>query len=222
MGAYFVGAALAAGAFSIRFVPAAYDIQTMHLMSQGVFTNTSPSGPYRGAGRPEAAYFMERLIEHAARKSPASTARRSAARNLIPPAKLPYTTPTHWVYDSGEFVRLMDRAWRTATGRATPRASANSKKNGKLRGRSVCFYIEFGGVFNERMEMRFDPSGTVTIFGGTHSHGQGHATTFAQLAHEMARRAVREDPLRAGRHRRRSRSAAAPMARAARWSAAPR
>ena len=66
MGAYFVGAALAAGAFSIRFVPAAYDIQTMHIMSQGVFTNTSQSGPYRGAGRPEAAYFMERLIEHAA------------------------------------------------------------------------------------------------------------------------------------------------------------
>src|SRR6266567_189934 len=66
MGAYFVGAALAAGAFSIRFVPAAYDIPAMHLMSQGVFTNTSQSGPYRGAGRPEAAYFMERLIEHAA------------------------------------------------------------------------------------------------------------------------------------------------------------
>ena len=65
MGAYFVGAALAAGAFSIRFVPAAYDIQTMHLMSQGLFTNTSQSGPYRGAGRPEATYFMERLIEHA-------------------------------------------------------------------------------------------------------------------------------------------------------------
>ena len=67
MGAWFVNAALAAGAFSIRFVPEAYDIQTMHLMSQGVFTNTSFSGPYRGAGRPEAAYFMERLIEHAAR-----------------------------------------------------------------------------------------------------------------------------------------------------------
>ena len=83
MGAYFVGAALAAGAFSIRFVPAAYDIQTMHIMSQGLFTNTSQSGPYRGAGRPEAAYFMERLIEHAARQigmEPAEIRRR----NLIP------------------------------------------------------------------------------------------------------------------------------------------
>ena len=60
-----------------------------------------------------------------------------------------------------------------------------SKKNGKLRGRSVCFYIEFGGIFNDRMDMKFDPSGSLTIYGGTHSHGQGHATVFAQLAHEM-------------------------------------
>jgi aerobic carbon-monoxide dehydrogenase large subunit len=88
MGAYFVGAALAAGAMSIRFVPEAYDIQTLHIMSQGIFTNTSQSGPYRGAGRPEAAYFMERLIEHAAREigmDPAEIRRR----NLIPPNKLP-------------------------------------------------------------------------------------------------------------------------------------
>src|SRR6478672_11920907 len=107
MGAYFVGAALAAGAFSIRFVPAAYDIQTMHIMSQGVFTNTSQSGPYRGAGRPEAAYFMERLIEHAANVTGIDRA-EIRRRNLIPESKMPYTTPTHWVYDSGEFTRLMD------------------------------------------------------------------------------------------------------------------
>ncbi len=108
MGAYFVGAALAAGAFSLRFVPQAYDIQTMHIMSQGLFTNTSQSGPYRGAGRPEAAYFMERLIERAAHVigMDAAEIRR---RNLIAPDKLPYTTPTHWVYDSGEFQRLMDK-----------------------------------------------------------------------------------------------------------------
>ena len=81
MGAYFVGAALAAGAFSIRFVPAAYDIQTMHLMSQGVFTNTSQSGPYRGAGRPEAAYFMERLIEHAAHVTGIDPRRDPAAQS---------------------------------------------------------------------------------------------------------------------------------------------
>jgi carbon-monoxide dehydrogenase large subunit len=184
MGAYFVGAALAAGAFSVRFVPEAYDIQTMHLMSQGVFTNTSQSGPYRGAGRPEAAYFMERLIEHAAREigmDPAEIRRR----NLIEPEKMPYTTPTHYVYDSGEFVRLMDQCMASSDWNGYAARVRESKKRGKLRGRSVSFYIEFGGIFNERMDMRFDPSGSLTIYGGTHSHGQGHATVFAQLAHEM-------------------------------------
>src|SRR5262245_18432030 len=183
MGAYFVGAALAAGAFSIRFVPAAYDIQTMHLMSQGVFTNTSQSGPYRGAGRPEANYLMERLIEHAARQigmDPAELRRR----NLIPPNKLPYTTPTHWVYDSGEFVRVMDKCMESSDWKGYSARKKASQKEGRLRGRAVSFYIEFGGIFNDRMEMRFDPSGALTIYGGTHSHGQGHATVFAQMAHE--------------------------------------
>lgn len=184
MGAYFIGAALAAGAFSIRFVPAAYDIQTMHLMSQGLFTNTSHSGPYRGAGRPEAAYFMERLIEHAARQigMDAAEIRR---RNLIPPAKLPYTTPTHWVYDSGEFVRVMDKCIEESDPKGYAARKKASEKNGKLRGRAVSYYIEFGGIFNDRMDLRFDPSGALTIYGGTHSHGQGHATVFAQLAHEI-------------------------------------
>jgi carbon-monoxide dehydrogenase large subunit len=184
MGAYFVGAALAAGAFSIRFVPAAYDIQTMHLMSQGVFTNTSQSGPYRGAGRPEAAYFMERLIEHAAHITGIDRA-EIRRRNLIPPNKLPYTTPTHWVYDSGEFVRLLDKCMADSDWKGFAARQRESKKSGKLRGRSVCFYIEFGGIFNDRMELKFDPSGALTVYGGTHSHGQGHATVFAQLAHEL-------------------------------------
>jgi len=183
MGAYFVGAALAAGAFSLRFVPQAYDIQTMHIMSQGLFTNTSQSGPYRGAGRPEAAYFMERLIEHAAHvigMDPAEIRRR----NLIAPNKLPYTTPTHWVYDSGEFQRLMEKCIEQSDPKGFAARKRASEKSGKLRGRAVSFYIEFGGIFNERMDLRFDPGGTLSIFGGTHSHGQGHATVFAQMVHE--------------------------------------
>lgn len=184
MGAYFVGSALAAGAFSIRFVPAAYDIQTMHIMSQGVFTNTSQSGPYRGAGRPEAAYFMERLIEHAAHVTGIDRA-EIRRRNLIPEAKLPYTTPTHFVYDSGEFVRLMDKCMDDSDWKGYAARQRATQTKGMLRGRSVCFYIEFGGIFNDRMDMKFDPSGSLTIYGGTHSHGQGHATVFAQIAHEM-------------------------------------
>ncbi|MCC6775418.1 MAG: xanthine dehydrogenase family protein molybdopterin-binding subunit [Hyphomicrobiales bacterium] len=183
LGAYFVGAALAAGAFSVRFIPEAYDIQTMHIMSQGLFTNTSQSGPYRGAGRPEAAYFMERLIEKAARvigMEPAEIRRR----NLIPPEKLPYATPTLWTYDSGEFVRLMDKCIASSDWKGYAARKKASERNGKLRGRAVSYYIEFGGIFNERMDLRFNPDGTLNVLGGTHSHGQGHATVFAQLVHD--------------------------------------
>ena len=183
LGAYFVGAALAAGAFSVRFIPEAYDIQTMHILSQGLFTNTSQSGPYRGAGRPEAAYFTERLIEHAARTigmDPAELRRR----NLIPPSKLPYATPTLWNYDSGEFQRLMDKCIELSDWKGFAARKKASQKNGKLRGRAVSYYIEFGGIFNDRMDLRFDPGGTLTVLAGTHSHGQGHATVFAQLVHE--------------------------------------
>src|SRR4029079_7693614 len=74
---------------------------------------------------------------------------------------------------------MENRVWS-----GSPARQRESKKNGKLRGRSVCFYIEFGGIFNDRMEMKFDPSGALTVYGGTHSHGQGHATVFAQMAHE--------------------------------------
>jgi carbon-monoxide dehydrogenase large subunit len=183
IGAYFVGAALAAGAFSVRFIPEAYDIQTLHIMSQGLFTNTSQSGPYRGAGRPEAAYFMERLIEQAARQIGIDRA-EIRRRNLIPPDKLPYATPTLWNYDSGEFVRLMDKCMETSDWKGFAARKKASEKNGKLRGRAVSYYIEFGGIFNERMDIRFNPDGTLNVFGGTHSHGQGHATVFAQLVHD--------------------------------------
>ena len=184
MGAYFVGAALAAGAMSIRFVPQAYDIPAMHLISQGVFTNTSQSGPYRGAGRPEAAYFMERLIEYAAQVTGIDRV-EIRRRNLIPQHKLPYSTPTLWVYDSGEFIRLLDKCRDTSDWKGYEARRRELKRQGKLRGRAISYYIEFGGIFNDRMDLRFDPSGTLTIYGGTHSHGQGHATVFAQLAHEF-------------------------------------
>src|SRR6266702_1944970 len=183
LGAYFGGAALAAGAFSVRFIPEAYDIQTMLIMSQGLFTNTSQSGPYRGAGRPEAAYFMERLIEHAAHETGMAPA-EIRRRNLIPPGKLPYATPTLWNYDSGEFQRLMDKCIELSDWKGFAARKKALQKNGKLRGRAVSYYSEFGGIFNDRMDLRFDPDGTLTVLGGTHSHGQGHATVFAQLVHE--------------------------------------
>jgi aerobic carbon-monoxide dehydrogenase large subunit len=183
VGAYFVGAALAAGAFSVRFVPEAYDNQTMFITSLGLFTNTAQSGPYRGAGRPEAAYFTERLIEHAAYKigmDPAEIRRR----NLIPPSKLPYATPTFWTYDSGDFPRILDQCLQVSDWTGFAARRTESQKRGMLRGRAVTYYIEQGGIFNDRMDLRFDPSGSVSVIAGTHSHGQGHATVYAQLVHE--------------------------------------
>jgi carbon-monoxide dehydrogenase large subunit len=184
IGAYFVGPGMFTGLFSLRFIPEAYDVQTMHIVCKGLFTNTPQAGPYRGAGRPEAAYFTERMVEHAAKQmgmEPAELRRR----NLIAPDKFPYHTPTHYVYDSGEFVRLLDKCVDMADWKGYEKRRKASEKAGKLRGRSVCYYIEFGGIFNDRMDIRFDPGGNVTVFGGTHSHGQGHATVFAQLVHEF-------------------------------------
>ena len=184
VGAYFVGPGMVTGAFSLRFMPEAYDVQTIHIMCKGMFTNTPQAGPYRGAGRPEAAYFTERMIEHAARRigmDPADIRRR----NLIAPDKFPYNTPTFFTYDSGEFARLLDKCVEMADWKGYEKRRKASEKRGKLRGRSVCYYIEFGGIFNDRMDIRFDPGGTVTILGGTHSHGQGHATVFAQLVHDF-------------------------------------
>jgi aerobic carbon-monoxide dehydrogenase large subunit len=184
IGAYFVGPGMVSGLFSLRFIPEAYDVQTMHIVCKGLFTNTPQAGPYRGAGRPEAAYFTERMIEHAAKEIGMDVAEIRRV-NLIPPDKFPYNTPTLYTYDSGEFARLLDKCVEMADWNGYEKRRKASEKAGKLRGRSVCYYIEFGGIFNDRMDIRFDPGGTVTILGGTHSHGQGHATVFAQLVHEF-------------------------------------
>jgi carbon-monoxide dehydrogenase large subunit len=183
IGAYFVGPGMVSGLFSLRFIPEAYDVQTIHIVCRGIFTNTPQAGPYRGAGRPEAAYFTERLIEHAAREIGMDVAEIRRV-NLIAPDKFPYNTPTLYTYDSGEFARLLDKCVEMADWKGYAKRKKESEKNGKLRGRSVCYYIEFGGIFNDRMDIRFDPGGAVTILGGTHSHGQGHATVFAQCVHE--------------------------------------
>jgi carbon-monoxide dehydrogenase large subunit len=184
VGAYFVGPCMVVGAFSLRFMPEAYDVQNIFVATTGLFTNTSQNGPYRGAGRPEAAYFTERLIEHAAREIGIDSA-EIRRRNLIPEAKIPYSTPTMWTYDSGEFNRLLDKCVESSDWGGFAARRKESEKRGKLRGRGVSYYIEFGGIFNDRMDRKFEPGGSLTIFAGTHSHGQGHATVFAQIVHEL-------------------------------------
>ncbi len=182
-GAYVVSAAVAPLTFAMRFASGVYDIPQLHAVNVGVFTNASPTGPYRGAGRPEAAYLIERLLSEAAWQlglDPVELRRR----NLIKPEQIPYSTQTGFVFDSGEFPTLLDRCLNLSDWAGYDLRKRQSEAMGMLRGRSVAFFIEQAGVFNDQMSLRFDPSGAVTILAGTHSHGQGHATVFTQLVHE--------------------------------------
>ena len=152
-------------------------------MGKGVFTNTGPVHPYRGAGRPEATYLIERLLDRAAAVvgiDPVEIRRR----NFIRPAQMPHKTGTNTTYDSGDFAHVMDECLKLADWSGFSKRAAASKKNGKLRGRGLCYFLEEASVFNDRMMLRFDPSGMVTILAGTHSHGQGHATVYAQMVSE--------------------------------------
>jgi len=183
MGAYVSGAAAVPVIYSLKLVPNVYAVPAVHVASRAVFTHTVPTTPYRGAGRPEAVYLTERLIERAAREmgiDPAEIRRR----NFIQPEAMPYATPTGFTYDSGDFPRLMARCLELADWSGFEARRAQTNKKGRLRGRAIAYYIEDCGVFNDRMDLRFDPSGMLTIVAGTFSHGQGHATTFAQLVSE--------------------------------------
>jgi carbon-monoxide dehydrogenase large subunit len=146
--------------------------------SRLVLTNTAPTIPYRGAGRPEAVYIIERLIDRAAREmrlDPAELRRR----NLI--GSFPYQTKTGWLYDSGDFAAAMTRCQALADWQGYSERHAASAAAGRLRGRGIVYYTDNTGIFNERMELRFDPDGELTIVAGTLSHGQGHETSYAQM-----------------------------------------
>ncbi len=169
--------------FAIKLAPGVYDIPALHAIGQGVYTNTGPVHPYRGAGRPEATYLIERLLDRAAPVvgiDPVEIRRR----NFIAASAMPHKTATNTTYDSGDFAQVMDECLKLADWNGFAKRAAASKKTGKLRGRGICYFLEEASTFNERMMLRFDPSGMVTIVAGTHSHGQGHATVYAQMVSE--------------------------------------
>jgi carbon-monoxide dehydrogenase large subunit len=146
-----------------------------------VFSNTNPMRPYRGNGRPEAAYVIERMVDLAAdelRLDPYELRRR----NMIAPEQMPFKTSVTFTYDCGEFEKSMDQALRMANVKAFEQRRAESKSRGKLRGLGLSFTIEraASGGF-EGAEVNFDRSGTVTLVSGSHSQGQGHETVFKQL-----------------------------------------
>ena len=161
-----------------------YAIPAIHVAVKGVFTNTVPVDAYRGAGRPEAAYAVERLIDYAARRLRVAP-QELRRRNFIKPEAMPYSTPLGLNYDSGEFARNMDQALAAADLAGFPARRAAARARGRYRGLGHAVYIEQSGFPpDEFAELRFDPSGALTILMGTQSSGQGHQTAYTQLAVE--------------------------------------
>ena len=155
---------------------------------KGVFSNAVPTDAYRGAGRPEACYLLERLADKAARELGIDRA-EIRRRNLIPSAAMPYKTPVGPTYDCGDFPKVFERAL------ALSRKSKSIRGKDRLHGVGMACYVESSGVapsrlagmmgarggFYESAQVRVAPDGSVTAFLGTHNHGQGHATTYAQI-----------------------------------------
>lgn len=162
----------------------AYDIPAAHVRLRCPFTNTVPVDAYRGAGRPEASYLIERAVDFAARElgmAPDALRRK----NLIKPKALPYTTPTGKVYDSGDFAGCMAHAQQVADWDGFNKRATQSKRAGKLRGIGMATYIEACGSNGpETAKVKLDRDGGVTVLIGSQSTGQGHATSYAQLVAE--------------------------------------
>ena len=169
-----------------------YAIPAIHCNVKAVYTNTAPVDAYRGAGRPEATYVLERVMETAAREvgiSPAELRRRNFIRSF------PYQTPVIMNYDAGDYEASLDAAMKAADYEGFEKRRAAAKKNGKLRGIGMSCYIEACGIAPsaavgslgagvglwESAEVRVNGVGTIEVLTGSHSHGQGHETTFAQL-----------------------------------------
>ena len=180
VGAYIEGAGAIPILFSLKLASTVYDIPAVSVTSSLVFTNTAPTVPYRGAGRPEAVYLMERLVGQAAHEMNIDPA-ELRNKNLIRPDAFPYETRTGWIYDTGNYAAAMAKCQALADWHGYAARRARSEAAGKYRGRGIVYYVDNTGIFNERMELRFDPSGEVTILAGTLSHGQGHETTYAQM-----------------------------------------
>ncbi len=183
MGSHVFGAAVVVPLFALRLAPGVYHIPAVFAFGKAVLTNTIPLAPYRGAGRPEATYLIEQLLDRAAQVlgiDPIEIRRR----NYIPASAMPYKVGTGITYDSGDFTHVMDECLKLADWDGFKKRAAESKKHGRLRGRGIGYFLEEAAVFNDRMVLRFDPSGMLTILAGTHSHGQGHATVYAQMVHE--------------------------------------
>ncbi|QHP69102.1 xanthine dehydrogenase family protein molybdopterin-binding subunit [Bradyrhizobium sp. LCT2] len=166
-------------------LPGLYDIQAFHCRVRTIFTHSVPVDAYRGAGRPEAAYVIERLVDACARKLD-MTPDAIRRKNFIQPKALPYKTATGKVYDSGDFAAHLKRAMEIAEWKEFPKRAKAAKKQGLIRGIGLASYVEICGVMGEETaNVRLDPNGDVTVLIGTQSSGQGHQTAYAQIVAEQ-------------------------------------
>ena len=162
-------------------LPGVYDFAACYICIRAAYTNTVPVDAYRGAGRPEASYVIERLVDVAARELDV-TPDALRRRNFIKPKAMPYKTPTGKTYDSGEFAAHMERAQEIADWKGFTKRLTAARKAGKLRGIGLATYIEAcGGNGPETAVVRLEADGSVTVLIGSQSTGQGHATAYAQL-----------------------------------------
>ncbi len=159
-----------------------YDIQTIDFHFKAVLTNTAPTGAYRGAGRPEAIFIMERLMDEAARQTGIDRV-ELRRRNFIQPSQMPYKNPMGQLYDTGKFESVMDQALLLGDWSGFEARAAESKARGKVRGLGIATFLEWtgGNVFEERVTVAVKPEGIIEVFSAVNAMGQGIATTLAQL-----------------------------------------
>lgn len=169
---------------ALKVFPGVYDVQTAYFGVRGVYTNTTPVDAYRGAGRPEAIYVLERLMDHAARQfgMDQSELRR---KNFIRADQMPYKTVSGELYDVGDFNRVLTRGESEADIAGFAARKAASADSGKIRGLGLCFYIEsILGAPQETTRIAFANDGHLDLYVGTQSNGQGHETAYTQLVCE--------------------------------------
>src|SRR4029079_7342116 len=168
----------------IRMLVGAYAVPAAYLDFKGYVSNTVPINVYRGVGRLEDIYVVERLLDRAASRFGIDRA-EIRRRNLVTPSAMPFTTPTGETYDCGDFPRLMESALRYADWAGFPARKAEAAKRGRLRGIGVAYIIEgAGGIAQEYAVAQAKADGTIEVGIGAQSQGQGHETTFAQLVAE--------------------------------------
>ncbi len=169
-----------------------YNVPACHVTIDAVLSNTNPTAPYRGAGRPEAIYLLERIIEAAAEETGIDRI-ELRKRNLIQPSQMPYKAPLGQVYDSGAFAQNMDMGLNHADYAGFTARRDEARARGKYRGIAVINAIEqAAGPVPEYAEVRFQPSGSALLLMGTKTHGQGHETMYKQILHEKLGTAAEE------------------------------